>query len=135
MKVEVNLSCLILISLLILPSPFLKFATALVDLFIYWVSRDSSLTWINLHVYNDVKLVLFNGDFARENFAGTGIWTRDLLTHIFFIAAGTLLTGFLASSCVPDTVRPLLVAITLGELEAAAKATILIAIKQTLYIQ
>ena len=27
----------------------------------------------NLHDYNDEKQVLFNGDFARENFAGTGI--------------------------------------------------------------
>ena len=25
----------------------------------------------NLHEYNDKKQVLFNGDFVRENFAGT----------------------------------------------------------------
>ena len=89
-----------------------------------------SHTCIYLHVYNDEKQVLFNGDFARENFASTGI-------HVFFIAVITFLRGFLASSCVPDTVEPLLVASTLGDLVAAAIATVLVASKQThsLYIQ
>ena len=41
----------------------------------------------NLYGYNDEKLLIFNGDFARENFAGTGIWACDLPTHVFFIAA------------------------------------------------
>ena len=36
----------------------------------------------NLHVYNAEKYIIFNGDFARENFASTGI-----RTHIFFIQA------------------------------------------------
>ena len=39
----------------------------------------------NLQLYNDE--VIFNGDFVRENFAGTGIRTLDLPTHVFFIAA------------------------------------------------
>ena len=40
----------------------------------------------NLHLYNDEKQEIFNVDFTRENFAGTGIRTRDLPTHVFFIA-------------------------------------------------
>ena len=39
----------------------------------------------NLHVYNAEKYIIFNGDFARENFASTGI-----RTHIFFIQAAPL---------------------------------------------
>ena len=89
--------------------------------FVYWVSRLSSLTWnagtirlyiSHLHESSCIqwrKQVLFNGDFARENFAGTGIRNRDLPTRVFFIAAVTFLTGFSASSCLPDTVGPLLV--------------------------
>ena len=100
-------------------------------------SGNVSLT-INIHVYNDdEQQVLFNGDFARENFAGTGIRTRDLPTRVFFIAAVTFLTGFSASSCLPDTVGPLLVASALGDLVAAAIATVSVACKQpqSLYIQ
>ena len=45
-------------------------------------------TCINLHVYNDdEQQVLFNRDFARENFAGTEIGTRNLPFSVFFIAA------------------------------------------------
>ena len=63
--------------------------------------------------------------------------TRYLPTHVFFIAAGTFLTGFSASSCVPDMVRPSLVASTLGDLLAAAIAIISVTSKQaqSLYIQ
>ena len=92
----------------------------------------------NLHVFNDdEKQVLFNGDFAKENFAGTNNWTRDLLTHVFFIVAGTFLTGFSPSSWVPYMVRLLLVASTLGDLVAAAIGTISVGCEQTqnLYIQ
>ena len=69
-----------------LPNSNFLFATALVDLlFVGFPGNhlsheirvqldDTSNTCINLHVYNgDKKQVLFNGDFVRENFAGTGI--------------------------------------------------------------
>ena len=87
-------------------------------------------TCINIHIY---KQVLFNIDFWRENVAEP----TNLPTHIFFIAAGTFLTVLSASSCVPYMVGPLLVASTLGDLVAAAIATILVTSKQTqsLYIQ
>ena len=88
-------------------------------------------------IFNDEEQVLFNGDFARENFAGTGIRTHDLPTSIFFIATVTFLTGFSASSCKPYTAGPLLVASSLGDLVVAAIATISVTSKQTqnLYIQ
>ena len=70
---------------------------------------NTTRTCIYLHVYyEDEQQVLCNGGFVRDNFAGTGIRTRDPLTRVFFIAAVTFLTGFSASSCVPDTVGPLL---------------------------
>ena len=83
------------------------------------------------------KQVLFNRDFTKENFAGTGIQTRNLPTRVFFIAAVTFLTGFLASSCLPDMVEPLLVASALGDLVAAAIGTVSVTSNQTqsLYIQ
>ena len=34
----------------------------------------------NLLIYNDDMQVIFSRDFARENFVGTGIWTRDVDT-------------------------------------------------------
>ena len=85
----------------------------------------------NLHANNDEKQVIFNRGIAREYFAGTGIQTHDLLTHVFFI------TGFSFSSSVSNTVRPLLVASALGVLVAAAIATVSVTCKQTqsLYIQ
>ena len=76
---------------------------------------------LHLYVYNDEKQVLFNGDFVRENIDSTGIQTRDLPTNVFFIAAVTFLTGFVASFYVPG---PLLLTSTLGDLVAAAIATI-----------
>ena len=48
----------------------------------------------NLHVYNYEKQVIFNEDFARLNFADTGIQTHNLLTHAFFTAARTFHTHF-----------------------------------------
>ena len=78
------------------------------------------------------KQGLLNGDFQRENFASTGIWTHDLPTHVFFIAAGTFLAVFSGSSCIPDMDGPLLVASTLGDLVVAAIATILVASFQLL---
>ena len=83
------------------------------------------------------KQVLFNEDFAREIFASTGIRTRNLLTRIFFNAASTFRMCFLASSCMPDTDEPLLVAITLEDLVMPAIATVSVASNQTqsLYIQ
>ena len=64
----------------------------------------TSNTCIGLHVYNGEKQVLFSKDFARNNFAGTGIRTRYLPTQVVFIAAVTFHTGFSASSCVPNMV-------------------------------
>ena len=52
--------------------------------------------YLHLYVYNDEKQVLFNGDFVRENIDGTGIQPSNLPTNVFFIAAVTFLTGFLA---------------------------------------
>ena len=93
----------------------------------------ASHNWIHLHVFNEEKQVLFKDIFTREKFAGN----HDIPTHAFFISASTFLTGFSASSCIPQTVRTLLVAGTLGDLVAVAIATILVASKQTqsLYIQ
>ena len=76
---------------------------------------------LHLYVYNDEKQVLFNGDFVRENIDGTGTQTSDLPTNVFFIAAVTFLTGFLAYSYAPGS---LLVTSTLGDLVVAAIATI-----------
>ena len=56
----------------------------------------------NLHAYNDENLLIFNGDFAKENFAGTRIQTRNLLTHVFFIPACTSLQVLKASTYLPN---------------------------------
>ena len=48
---------------------------------------------MHLILYNEGNTVdIFYGDFAGEklNFAGTGIWTHDLLTKSFFIKAAPL---------------------------------------------
>ena len=93
---------------------------------------NASHTCINLKVYSDDEhQVLFNGDFARENFACTMIGTRDLPTQVFVSAAVTFLSGFSASYCIPDTAGPLLVACTLGDLVVTDIATVLVASKQT----
>ncbi len=84
----------------------------------------------NFHAYNDEKWVIFNGDVARENFTDTCIQTRDLPVHTFFIAAVPSLQ-VIGLLLVTQHGRPLLVASTLGDLVASAKAIILIASNQT----
>ena len=99
-----------------------------------WVQIDyTSHTCISLHVYNDEKKVLF----YEETLADTRIQTRSLPTHVFSIAAGTFHTGFTASYSVRNTVVPLHVASTLGDLAAAATTALLVPSKQThsFYIQ
>ena len=72
--------------------------------FIYWASgfiydMKNGYSYIShmhyLHACNSEKRVIFNGRFARKNFAGTRIRTHDLPSRIFFSCTFLTVLGLL----------------------------------------
>ena len=77
---------------------------------------------------------VFNRDFAVKNFAVTEIQTRNLLTRFYFVAAAPSPQG--EASSLSLTIRAFQEASSMGDLSAAATATVLVAGERTqnLYI-
>ena len=86
----------------------------------------------NFYFYSDDEKQLESIDwiFYKRKLAGNGIRFRDLPNHVFFIAAAPSLQ-VIGLLLVTQHGWTLLVASTLGDLVASAKAIILIASNQT----
>ena len=68
---------------------------------------------------------VFNRDFAVKNFAVTEIQTCNLLTRFYFVAAAPSPQG--EASSLSLTIRAFQEASSMGDLSAAATATVLVA--------